>query len=90
MAEYLEKEAFKSWMEENITKNPMILKSIDYAPSADVAPVRHGSFRMLTFSGDTIICSECKMAYNIFETNGAENFNFCPNCGASMDEENSE
>lgn len=90
MAEYLEKETFKSWVEENITKNPMILKSIDYAPSADVAPVRHGSFRMLTFSGDTIICSECKMAYNIFETNGAENFNFCPNCGAKMDEENSE
>ena len=90
MPEYLEKEAFKSWMEENITKNPVILKSIDYAPSADVEPVRHGSFRMLTFSGDTIICSECKMAYNIFETNGAENFNFCPNCGAKMDKENSE
>ena len=42
MAEYLEKEAFKSWMKENITNNPMILESIDYAPSADVEPVRHG------------------------------------------------
>lgn len=42
MAEYLEKEAFKSWMEENITKNPMILEAIDYAPSADAEPVRHG------------------------------------------------
>ena len=51
---------------------------------ADVAPVKHGHFRRLTFSGDTIICSECKMAYNIFETNGAENFNFCPHCGARM------
>lgn len=87
MAEYLEKDDFKLWMEENITENPMILTAIDYAPSADVEPVRHGSFRMLTFSGDTIICSECKMAYNIFETNGAENFNFCPNCGAKMDED---
>ena len=85
MGEYFEKETFKSWMKENITENPMILTAIDYAPSADVAPVRHGSFRMLTFSGDTIICSECKMAYNIFETNGAENFNFCPHCGARMD-----
>ena len=54
-------------------------------PAADVAPVKHGHFRRLTFSGDTIICSECKMAYNIFETNGAENFNFCPHCGAIMD-----
>ena len=50
----------------------------------DVAPVRHGHFIRLTFSGDTIICSECKMAYNIFETNGAENFNFCPHCGAKI------
>lgn len=51
---------------------------------SDVAPVKHGHFRRLTFSGDTIICSECKMAYNIFETNGAENFNFCPHCGAKI------
>ena len=58
---------------------------MDEIPTADVAPVRHGHFRRLTFSGDTIICSECKMAYNIFETNGAENFNFCPHCGARMD-----
>lgn len=42
MAEYLEKEAFKSWMKENITKNSMILTAIDCAPSADVEPVRHG------------------------------------------------
>lgn len=42
MAEYLEKETFKSWMKENITENPMILTAIDYAPSADVEPVRHG------------------------------------------------
>ena len=50
----------------------------------DVAPVKRGHFRRFTFSGDTIICSECKMAYNIFETNGAENFNFCPHCGAKI------
>lgn len=36
MAEYLEKDGFKLWMEENITKNSMILSAIDYAPSADV------------------------------------------------------
>ena len=58
---------------------------VDEIPTADVSPVRHGRLRSLTFSGDTIICSECKIAYNIFETNGAENFNFCPHCGAKMD-----
>ena len=51
---------------------------------SNVAPVKHGHFRRLTFSNDTIICSECKMAYNIFETNGAENFNFCPHCGTKI------
>ena len=61
------------------------MSAIDEIPTADVSPVRHGRLRSLTFSGDTIICSECKIAYNIFETNGAENFNFCPHCGAKMD-----
>ena len=61
------------------------VKAVERLPVAYVAPVKHGHFRRLTFSGDTIICSECKMAYNIFETNGAENFNFCPHCGARMD-----
>lgn len=61
------------------------VKAVERLPVAYVEPVKHGHFRRLTFSGDTIICSECKMAYNIFETNGAENFNFCPHCGARMD-----
>ena len=61
------------------------MNAIDEMPNEDVVPVKHGHFRRLTFSGDTIICSECKMAYNIFETNGAENFNFCPHCGTKMD-----
>ena len=60
------------------------VKAVERLPVAYVAPVKHGHFRRLTFSGDTIICSECKMAYNIFETNGAENFNFCPHCGAKI------
>ena len=61
------------------------VKAVERLPVADVEPVKHGHFRRFTYSGDIIICSECKMAYNIFETNGAENFNFCPHCGAKMD-----
>ena len=92
--EYIEREAIEKAFAEEIRTNYLddyakgfqaALLAIMSIPSADVAPVRHGRFRMLTFSGDTIICSECKMAYNIFETNGAENFNFCPHCGARMD-----
>ena len=72
--------------------NSMPVSGMDYckwgkqkaSTSEKEVPVKHGHFRRLTFSGDTIICSECKMAYNIFETNGAENFNFCPHCGAKI------
>lgn len=92
MAEYIEREILlkKNFYTENCNSeenrwNDYAIKDIImHIPAADVVPVKHGHFRRLTFSDDTIICSECKMAYNIFETNGAENFNFCPHCGAKM------
>lgn len=34
---------------------------------------------------DYIVCSECKAPFNIME-NDAERFDFCPVCGARMDE----
>lgn len=80
MAEYLEKETFKSWMEENITKNPMILKAIDYAPSADVEPVRHGYWQVGYFRDR--VCSCC-----LHPDNDLDDYPhpYCPNCGAKMD-----
>ena len=80
MAEYLEKEAFKSWMEENITKNPMILKSIDYAPSADAEPVRHGYWQVGYFRDR--VCSCCLHPDNDLVDYPHQ---YCPNCGAKMD-----
>ena len=78
MAEYLEKEDFKSWMKENITKNSMILTAIDYAPSADVVPVKHGEWdKKLFLIGTSYYCSECG-------DNFGEPYNYCPNCGAKM------
>ena len=94
MAEYLEKEAFKSWMEENITENPMILTAIDYAPSADVEPVRHGHW--IEHDEDTwsneAECSEChkRIGYSGLPDRFLREFKYCHNCGAKMDEENSE
>ena len=84
MGEYFEKETFKSWMKENITENPMILTAIDYAPSADVEPVKHGEWDKKPFLiGTSYYCSECG-------DNFGEPYNYCPNCGAKMDEENGE
>ena len=94
MPEYLEKEAFKSWMKENITENPMILTAIDYAPSADVEPVRHGHW--VEHDEDTwsneAECSEChkRIGYSGLPDRFLGEFKFCHNCGAKMDEENSE
>ena len=81
--EYIEREALVERLKKEECDCEWLWAILDI-PAADVEPVRHGHFRRLTFSGDTIICSECKMAYNIFETNGAENFNFCPHCGAKI------
>ena len=92
MAEYLEKEAFKSWMKENITENPMILTAIDYAPSADVEPVRHGHweedvrYRASPLGIGCLIrykCSVCGMFAD-------QETKYCHNCGAKMEKDNSE
>ena len=80
MAEYFEKETFKSWMKENITENPMILTAIDYAPSADVEPVRHGYWQVGYFRDR--VCSCC-----LHPDNDLDDYPhpYCPNCGAKMD-----
>lgn len=90
MPEYLEKEAFKSWVKENITKNPMILKAIDYAPSADVEPVRHGHWEAdvcdrVSMSGklENLICYKCSAC----EMFSCQETKYCYNCGAKMDKE---
>lgn len=92
MAEYLEKDDFKSWMEENITKNPVILKAIDYAPSADVELVRHGHweedvrYRASPFGIGCLIRSKCSVCGTLVD----QETKYCHNCGAKMDKENSE
>ncbi len=87
MAEYLEKEAFKSWMKENITKNPMILTAIDYAPSADAEPVVHGRWITHYRSGTPVAEGYVSTCCDIWNNRKSD---YCPNCGAKMDEENSE
>ena len=51
---------------------------------ADVAPVRHGRWEEAS-DGDGIVCPFCRTDFCtiIYDT---EYFNYCPNCGAKMDE----
>ena len=87
MAEYLEKETFKSWMKENITKNSMILTAIDYAPSADVELARHGHweedvrYRASPFGIECLVRRKCSVCGTLVD----QETKYCPNCGAKMD-----
>ena len=87
MPEYLEKEAFKSWVKENITENPMILTAIDYAPSADVGLVRHGHweedvrYRASPFGIGCLIRYKCSVCGTFVD----QETKYCCNCGTKMD-----
>ena len=57
---------------------------IEDMPAADVAPVRHGRWEEAS-DGDGIVCPFCRTDFCtiIYDT---EYFNYCPSCGAKMDE----
>ena len=60
-------------------------------PSADVAPVRHGRWEAFEdMMLDTCYrCSECGREFYLADcsTPQENEYNYCPNCGAKMDEE---
>lgn len=55
-------------------------------PAADVAPVVHGRWTMSSDRPDTIICSNCHEAFDVWKVD-INRYHFCPSCGAKMDEE---
>ena len=58
--------------------------NINKIPAADVAPVVHG--RWVYHNFDTI-CSECRKSAIFDEWEQQAETEFCPHCGAKMDEE---
>ena len=60
-----------------------IYSAIDNAPTADVAPVRHGRWIAIKVLNewDKGQCSECRSIFN----SSVWGTNYCPNCGAKMD-----
>ena len=83
MAEYIKREeALMKLMQDGCSaKN---LQSISDMPAADVAPVRHGRW---IDDHDYLKCPECgvmvKWDFTFFDIG---DWNYCPNCGAKMDE----
>lgn len=68
-----------------------IIDGIYEIPSADVAPVRHGRFVPFedVFLDTCWECSECGLQFYLADggTPKENRYNYCPNCGAKMDEE---
>lgn len=65
----------------NILKTVQVIEKM---PAVDAAPVVHGRWIERPFLlGTTHVCSRCNDYYGM--PHGI--FNYCPNCGAKMDEE---
>ena len=60
-----------------------VLEKLDAAPTIDAVPVRHGQWETNSDKPDTLICSVCKCGFDMWKH---DPHNFCPNCGAKMDE----
>ena len=83
MADYIDKQAFLDYMKR--TDRYFNVKfDIENFPNADVAPLRHGRWEEAS-DGDGIVCPFCRTDFCtiIYDT---EYFNYCPYCGAKMDE----
>lgn len=70
-------------------------EEIDSAPTIDAEPVRHGKWIETEenhgFDNEVrnkaLSCSVCRVAFRISDYAQIEDFRYCPNCGARMDEE---
>ena len=60
-----------------------IARDISELPAADVAPVRHGRWEWDT--EDIYRCSNCTEKSHVKEVMGHPEWDYCPNCGATMD-----
>ena len=92
MAEYIDKNATVGILEamsrnadcECIKKRlEKAAKRVSAIPAADVAPVRHGYWETNSDRPDSLICSICNCGFDMWKH---DPHNYCPNCGAKMQE----
>lgn len=59
-------------------------ETISNFPASDVAPIRHGRWVTSSDRPDTIICTCCDSAFDVWKAD-IKRHHYCPNCGAKMD-----
>ena len=80
--EYIEREKLNDMLED-FCVNESFYDALQTIPTADVSPVRHGYW--VKEKRDVLIhwhCSACKECYYLDKPNAE----YCPHCGAKMDE----
>lgn len=67
-----------------------VAKELQYVPTVDAEPVRHGHWiteKEATGRGEIWVCGCCSVCGHIdWDCVESEDFNYCPHCGAIMDE----
>lgn len=98
MDEYIDKSAVVAKIDEFVEINKahgfpvdifdmeMLKKRIEQIPAADVAPVVHGKWLKAPYKYLVGTCSVCGCE-PLMPSFRATPYNYCPNCGAKMDEE---
>ena len=95
MAEYIERSYIRkmamfemAYTMETETDAAVVLRMIDDAPAADVAPVVHGRW-IVRFDGPynrrRCYCSHCEKNNGVGGIAKNQEKPYCPNCGAKMD-----
>lgn len=72
-----------------LVQNSKIWQQVKDMPAVDAKPVRHGRWitNFETDEGRSLRCSKCRM---VFWVGHGRDGNYCPNCGARMDERSEE
>ena len=83
MAEYIEREAYIRIVKDIPIWGSVAAMMADAIPAADVTPVRHGRWGTHSDRPDSLICSVCNCGFDMWKH---DPHNYCPNCGAKMEE----
>lgn len=86
MVEYIEREKVlsKAAPVEGCFSDMISAYDVVMLPAADVAPIRHGRWGTHSDRPDSLICSVCNCGFDMWKH---DPHNYCPNCGAKMQEQ---